>query len=179
MELEELKATLAALDRHLERLAASDARETERRTRRAVRSSLRPLAIGNVVQVAFGLLAILLGVATWRSDLVRFGDVFISGVVVHAYGAATIGLAVATLVMIGRIDQAGPVLAVQKRLAELRRLLITAAYALGMTWWVLWVPFGIAIFRVAFGVDLFAHAPDVALVLVASGVVGKVGLEPT
>lgn len=54
---------------------------------------------------------------------------------------------------------------IQRRLGELRRVHISAAYVLGMSWWMLWFPFLIVSFRAAFGADLYAMNPSFALLM--------------
>lgn len=172
MELDDLKQALAALDNRFDREVAVREQALQQPRSTALRRSLRPLALGQLVQAAMGILSILIGVAAWRSDAGDFGGVFFSGLIMHVYGVAMIALAVVTRSRISRLDDAGPVVAVQRRLAELRRLNIAAGYVLGMSWWVLWIPFAIVIFRVSSGVDLYALNPAVALTMAAGGAVG-------
>jgi hypothetical protein len=172
MELDDLKHALTALDRRLDRQVSIQEQANLHSRRASVGRSLRPLAVGQLAQAAAGILCILLGVAAWQSDIQEFGGLFFSGVAVHAYGVAMVALAVITRLSIGRVDQAGPVVEIQRRLAELRRLNIRAAYVLGMSWWVLWFPFLIVTLRAAFGADLYETNPSFAQLMVCCGLIG-------
>jgi serine/threonine-protein kinase len=174
MELDDLKQALTALDRKLDRQVAIQERVLHQRNSAAVSRSLRPLARGQIVQAIGGILSILLGVAAWRSAMDQMGGLFFSGVLVHVYGVAMVATAILTRIAIRPADDSGPVLVIQRRLAELRRLNVRVAYVLGMSWWFLWVPFLIVGVRVAFGADLYAINPAMTHFLVCCGVVGLV-----
>ena len=172
MELDDLKQALSVLDRKLDRQVAIQEQALQQRRRPAIARSLRPLAHGQIVQAIAGILSILLGVAAWRGDMDQMGGLFVSGVLVHVYGVAMVAAAILTRAAVARVDDSGPVLEIQRRLAELRRLNIRVGYVLGMSWWFLWVPFLIVFFRVAFGADLYALNPAMAQLLVSFGVIG-------
>ena len=173
MELDEFKSAWQSLDARLARDNALNLQLLrERRTDKA-RSSLRPLAWGQALQMAFGLAFIVLGGLLWmtRPDV---ASVIVAGVVVHAYGVACIVLAGATLPAIARIDYAAPVLEIQTALARVRKLYIIGGMVAGLPWWFLWVPI-LMVLAALVGVDLAARAPGLVWGGMAVGAAGLLG----
>lgn len=172
MELDDLKQALTALDRRFDEQVAVQERALRLLATSRITRSLRPLALGQIAQAAAGILSILLGVTAWQTDMDNLGGQFFSGLAVHLYGVAMVALAVLTHVAIARIEDDGPLVATQRRLAELQSLNIRAGYFLGMSWWVLWVPFLIVTFWAAFGADLYSLNPAFAQLAVFVGLIG-------
>lgn len=174
MELDDLKSAWKALDRRLERDATIHLQLLRERRLDKARGSLRPLYIGQILQMLWGLGFILLGALLW-STKPDVAAVIAAGVVVHAYGVVCIIAAGIVLGGIGRIEYAAPVLEIQKRLAHVRRAYIVSGMVAGLPWWFLWVPLLIVLLGLA-GVDLYAHTP--ATVWIGLGV-GALGLLAT
>jgi hypothetical protein len=174
MELDELKSAWQALDRRFERQSALQLDlHRERRIDRA-RSSLRPLFLGQIAQILFGLVFILLAAMLW-STKPEAASVIAAGVVVHAYGIACLVLAGLVLGGIRRIDYAESVLDIQTHLARLRRLYVLSGMIAGLPWWFLWVPILMVLAGLG-GANLYARAPS----LVWTGLgVGAAGLLAT
>jgi hypothetical protein len=173
MELDEFKSAWKSLDARLARdNALSLQLLRDRRTDKA-RSSLRPLFWGQLAQMAFGLVFIVLGGLLWstRPDV---ASVIVAGVVVHLYGLACAVLAGATLAGIGKIDYAAPVLEIQKALARVRKLYIVGGIVAGLPWWFLWVPL-LIVLSALIGVDLVARAPGMVWIGLAVGAIGLLG----
>ncbi|MFT3762379.1 MAG: serine/threonine protein kinase [Pseudoxanthomonas sp.] len=101
--------------------------------------SLRPLFWGQVLQMLLGAGMVVLGVACWQRNL-HLPGYLIAGIVVHAYGVACIALGGITLGLIGSLDLAAPVLKIQKQLSTLRRFYAFNGMAVGLPWWVMWLP---------------------------------------
>lgn len=178
MEPDALKAAWQALDR---RLALHDRIELEHlRERRLdrVRGTLRPLAWGQLAQIAFGLGFVLLASLLWmRAGTPPRGlpmGTLLAGIVVHAYGVAAIALAGETLRRLRGIDYAAPVLDIQKQLAALRRSHVLSGMVAGLPWWFLWVPILVVLAGLG-GVDLWARAPGVVWIGLAVGAAGLLG----
>lgn len=171
MELDDLRGAWQALGRALERHNDLASRQFRDRTLERARSSLRPLQRGQVVQIAFGILAVVLGVSVWHRHL---HDVALlaAGIVVHVYGIALIATGSVVLALIGRIDYTAPVVEIQTALARLHRTYLRTGLSLGMVWWVLWIPFTLAGFDAAFGVDLYAHMAGPIHWMIAASVIG-------
>ena len=123
MEPDELKHIWQALGRQLERQEAIHLQLFRERKLQRARGSLRPLFWGQIVQILFGCLFLLLATLFWSVGP-HPAHVVLAGIVVHAYGIGTIIVAGMTLGMIGGalfllgrvVDQAG---AVQAELDEM------------------------------------------------------------
>lgn len=157
MELDDLKGAWKALERQLERGNALQLQQLRDRKLDGLRRGLSPLCWGQALQIAFGAAIVLASVAFWG----RHGDepaMLATGVVMHAYGVATIAAGGITLGLVGRIDYAAPVVQIQKRLAALRRFYVISGLCVGLPWASLWVLVLVMLARAA-GVDLYARAP--------------------
>ena len=178
MELDELKNAWQSLDRRLERQNTISLQLLKDDRNRRMRSSLRPLFWGQLAQMVFGLVFVLLAAALW----IRPGSIpvdlpwhlLVAGVLVHAFGIATLALAGCTLGLIRTIDYAAPVLAIQKQLSKLRRFYIVSGMIVGLPWWFMWVPVLMVLVALG-GTDLYAKAPSV----VGRDGLGVVGLLAT
>lgn len=171
MELDQLRDAWQSLGRILERqhdLALTQWRE--RRLERA-RARLNPLVFGQALQIAFGALTLALGIATWSHAGTSVAQ-FATGIALHVYGVALVASAIVVLSLVGRIDYTAPVVAIQIALARLRRTYIATGLALGLPWWFLWVPYAIAIVRVATGVDLCRHMAGPLAWMLGVGIAG-------
>ena len=170
MEPDELKHIWQALGRQLERQEAIHLQLFRERKLQRARGSLRPLFWGQIVQILFGCLFLLLATLFWSVGP-HPAHVVLAGIVVHAYGIGTIIVAGMTLGAIRRIDYAAPVVAIQKQLASLRRLYLVNGMVAGLPWWFLWI----AILQVLAGlsdVDLLAKAPSLVWSGSAIGIAG-------
>lgn len=171
MELDDMKLAWQTLDRRLELRNALDLDLLRERKQDKMKSGLRPLVLGQILQMLFGLVFIALAVLLW-SEKPQAASVIAAGVIVHAYGIVCILMAGVTLGRISRIDYAAPVLAIQRQLAKVRQAYVISGLIAGLPWWFLWLPILMVLLALA-GVNLFAHAPS--LVWMGSGV-GVVGL---
>ena len=170
MELEELKTTWETLNQHMKRESAiSLALYTDRKLT-AVRSRLRPLFLGQILQLFFGLGFLLLAVLLWSTRPTAV-SVIIAGIVIHAYGVACVILAGVVMGAIARIDYAGSVLEIQEKLARVRRAYILAGIIAGLTWWFLWIPLLMVLLALVH-VNLYSNAPALVWAGSAVGVVG-------
>jgi len=170
MELDELKLAWQTLDRHFERQYALDFHRFKSAKGDKLRSSLRPLFIGQLLQMLFGIAFIVLAAMLWsrKPDAL---PIIIAGIAVHAYGVACIILAGVTLSQIQRIDLSAPVVDIQKQLARLRTTYIYSGIIAGMPWWFLWVPILMVLAAFA-GLNLYAHAPGVIWIGLGIGIAG-------
>ncbi len=138
MELDDFKQAWQTLDARLDRQNEISLRlYTDGKLEKA-RAGLRPLFWGQVLQVAFGVLLMLLAGSFWfdHRDVL---PLLVSGLIVHAYGLAITLIGGITLAMIHRIDYAAPVLGIQQQLAQLRRFYIRNGLIAGLSWWLLWM----------------------------------------
>ncbi|NVJ04308.1 serine/threonine protein kinase [Myxococcus sp. AM001] len=170
MELDELKQAWQTLGRQLERNEAIGRQLLRDQKLAGARKSLLPLAVGQSLQILFGIACILLGVACW-SQHAGVPHVLAAGITLHAYGIAIILLGGITLGRLRRIDYSSPVLTIQKDVLALRRLYIRGGMAAGLPWWMLWVPAAMVLAALV-GVDLYARAPVMVWSGLASGILG-------
>jgi hypothetical protein len=171
MELDDLKSAWQVLDRRLEQQAALNLHLFKQDKLDRMRSSLRPLFWGQILQILFGAATVLFAVSFWTQHR-DVPHLLLTGLIMHVYGVATIIFAGVTLGHISRIDHAAPVLAIQKQLAQLRRVYIINGLSVGLPWWVLWVTLMQIVFMNAFGADLYTNLGDWLWGCYASGVLG-------
>lgn len=171
MELDDFKQAWQTLDRRLERQNTINLRlYTDGKLEKA-RARLRPLVLGQVTQIVFGVLLMLIAGSFW----VAHRDVphlLVSGLIVHAYGLAITILAGVTLGKINQIDYAAPVLGIQLQLAHLRRFYVRGGLFAGLAWWLLWIPVAMILLMAAFGADLYINAPSAVWGGAGVGIVG-------
>lgn len=173
MELEEMKKAWERLDQRLDQQLKYSQKLFLDTQLTKVRKGLRPLFWGQVVQVMFGVLVILFGVASWRNHLGVIHQM-IPGILIHVYGVLTIMSAGVVMSLIGKIDYTAPVGTIQTQLDRLRAVHIHTSLALGLSWWLIWIPFFVALFGFV-GADLAVKAPSFIIISVAIGVIGILG----
>lgn len=171
-DIDDLKRAWQQLDQRLARQEALLLEGRRQRRLDTVRASLRSLRWGQRLQIPFGILVVVLSIASWRSrwDIV---NVRIAAMVMQAYGIALIASGAWTLTLLDRLDYGAPVLEIQRRLAEVRRWYVWSGLANGMAWWLLWVPALIMLGGVAHR-DIVARGPWVLGGYAAACVVGLV-----
>lgn len=133
------------------------------------RSGLRPLIVGQVLQLVIG--AIITGFAAefWIAHIHKV-PLLVSGLFLHAYGIMFIAFAVRDLALISGMEYSAPVLTIQKQLAQLRGWHIRAAVWYAMTSSVVWLP-GMLIALHYLGGDMLFDKPHKYVWLVSSAVV--------
>ncbi len=154
MELDDLKTTWQALDRKLEQQRTLSLQVIRDGKLAAARRGLRPLWLGQLVQIVAGLCLMLLFAPIW---IARIGTLhlMVPALLLHAYGLILVLFAVRTLHLIGCIDYAAPVLRIQRQLAELRRWRTRVEWPLfGIVGCFIWIPLLLMIFS-ALGADLW------------------------
>lgn len=174
MDSNEMKLAWQELNRRLDRQEAVISGQLQMTQLKRARFALWPLFAGQLLQILFGIAFILLGTATWRLDA-GIPHILVSGVVMHVYGVVLIILAGVLLGRMQKIDYSAPVTSIQLQLAGLRVLYIRCGMGAGLPWWVLWVPFSIAMSAAIFGVDMYARMPLALNVAIAFGFVGLLG----
>ena len=138
---------------------------TRRELMDRVRSSLRPLMRGQMIQILVGVAFIVLGAQCWaRNTIVPHR--LISGIIVHVYGVVLIGSAAAVSTRIRRIDYSQPVDQVRSSLDSLKYVYLRVGPLVGFPWWLLWIPTAVAL-----GFDFVLH-PNSVLPSLILGVVG-------
>lgn len=173
MEPDDIKSAWQALDRHLQRQHTLELHRFREEKLRRMRSGLRPLFWGQLLQLLLGAGIVLLAATLWSTHP-RAVAVIVAGVLVHAYGVACIIGAGATVGAMAKIDNAAPVLEIQKQLARVRKTYVIGGMVLGIPWWFLWVPFVMVLAGLA-GVDVYARAPSFVAWSMAVGMAGMLG----
>lgn len=159
MDMHELESAWKALD---QRLATQGAALEDLRRRSGLRAAgarLRWLWLGQVPQLVVGLLIALWAGGYWTSHLAE-PHLVVYGLVIHLYGIALLGAAVAQVAMLSRLDFQAPVLKVQRQLNDLAKLRIRAERALLLAGFIVWLPMMLVAAR-AVGFDLWRHQPAV------------------
>ena len=131
-----------------------------------VRSSLRPLFRGQLIQMVIGIIIIILGVQCWVRNM-HVPHRLISGAILHVYGILLIGAAANVCTKINRIDYSEPVDRVRSGLDKVKNAYLRFGALIGFSWWLLWIPTAVAA-----GLDDVMH-PNA---LIPSLIVGVVGL---
>lgn len=172
MELDDLKTAWQALNANLVRQNALNLALLRERKLETARHLLRPLAWGQSLQMAAGALLALASGAFWVAHR-SVPHLLVCGLLMHAYGLVLILFGARMHVLLGRLDFGGPVLELQRRLAELRRFYGRGGLWIGLPWWVLWMLLLEMVFVAAFGADLYANlAPKVVAWQFAAGFAG-------
>lgn len=173
MELDELKAIWQRMEQYFERENRLRLEMLREQKMGRMRTSLRPLQVTMTLQIVAGVLVLLLAAALWSTKPAAL-PVILAGVVVHAYGIGCLITAGVVLAAIRRIDYAAPVVLVQSGLARVRRAYGIGVLVAGLTWWFLWVPLLMVLLGVVH-VNLYAHAPSVIWIGLATGAAGWLG----
>lgn len=171
MQIDEMKSAWQALDRRLSQQHALNL-EMFRDTRMGkLRSGLRPLVIGQAVQMLFGIALATWAVAFWvphRGVL----HLLVCGLLVQGFGLLMIMSSGEVLARIRKLDHGAPVAELQRRLAELRAWRVRVeAPVNALVGCFIWVP--VLVMNLAwFGFDVWVRVPGFAFWAMASSVVG-------
>lgn len=170
MELEEMQAAWARIDRKLDEHLTLSRNAIREAINQRASGRLRPLFWGQIVQILVGTVIIVLAVAYWSGNL-KEPHRFVCGLVMHVYGVVAIMLAGMTLSAISAIEWSGPVSEIQRKLDRLRSLRIVAGAIVGLSWWVLWPPFAQVVFGLL-GADFYAIATATFVWSIIGGIGG-------
>jgi hypothetical protein len=165
MELDELKAGWQVLDQRVARLEAV----TPNKGRGGVRAELRPLVIGQVIQLAAGA-ALAMAAGSFWFEHRESPNLLVTGLLLHLYGIAMIVAAARNLFLVGRVNEAIPVLELQSRVATLRAWRIREGRGFGIVGCFMWVALVVWGFGLL-GVDIVATRPAFVGFLMVTAVV--------
>lgn len=132
MDLDEMKQAWTQLKSRVERLERSD---RGGRVQRALRGTRRGdwIAIGGSVVLA-------LWAGSFWFDHRDVLHLVVAGLALHVYAVVAIILGALQLRTLAAIDYGAPIVTLSRQLAGLARLRIRCSLALGLPWWLLWVP---------------------------------------
>ncbi len=171
MELEELKAAWEQLERRVE---VAEVRLEDYRAERAagtLRRLLLQLTAGQAIQIAVAMAVILVAAPFWIEHRHTL-HLLVAGLSLHIYGIALICVCVMQILMIGQIYYTESVVVCQRRTLALRRLRILSGLALGLPWWILWIPATMVGAERFVGTDLYQQSPGWIQSCVLIGVAG-------
>lgn len=131
-----------------------------------VRTSLRPLFRGQIIQILIGVIIIILGAQCWGANT-HVPHRLACGLILHVYGILVIGVAASVCTRINRIDYSEPVDRVRSKLDNVKNVYLRFGAVIGFPWWLMWIPVGVAA-----GFDSIIHPNS----LIPSLVVGVIGL---
>lgn len=166
-ELDDLKTAWQTLNRNLERQHTLALHQFKESKLKRLRSGLRPLVIGQIIQIICGAILSILGGSFWF-DHIGVAHLMFYGISLHAYGIMLIVFAARDLFLIQRLDYAAPVLALQKQIADLRNWHVRAGIWFGITGCFIWIPLMLMIFY-KLGADVWMRKPGVVGWFVLSG----------
>lgn len=154
MELDDLKVAWRELDRRLDASLALNRRTlTELRLDKA-RSALRPLTGVLVYELLSGIVAALL-CGSFLADHIDDAKFAVPAAALLVVAAFTIAAAVRQLALIGRIDYAAPVVAIQRELAALRATRVRTTRWLLLLSPLLWTPLAVVAAKGLWGFDSY------------------------
>lgn len=119
MELDDMKLAWQRLDHKLERQQTLGRQLFRENRLGRLRRGLMPLFFGQAVQVVFGILFSGWAAAFWIPRI-HVPHLLACGLLVQAYGLMLIVLGARMLYLLLQVDYSAPVVAIQRRLAELR-----------------------------------------------------------
>lgn len=131
-----------------------------------VRTSLRPLFRGQIIQILIGVILMALAAQCWARNT-HVPHRLICGVILHVYGLLVVAAAGSVCTRIKRIDYSETVDQVRSRLDVVKNVYLRFGSVIGFPWWLMWIPLAVAA-----GLDIIMHPNS----LIPSLVVGVIGL---
>lgn len=157
MEIEELKELWARGEGRLEASMRLNTLLLQQTNLQSAAASLRRLSFGALVEPVVNLIAVVL-LGSFAADHVREPRFLAPAIALGIYAIALLAAGVRQIVDIRSVDYDEPVVAIQKKLEELRvRRIRTTLWTLLFAP-LMWVPLSIVALRGVFGVDLYAVA---------------------
>ncbi len=157
MELDDLKQAWQDIDQQLKKNNALQLEMFREARIDKLRMNLRPLLLGQILQTIIGL-SMLFFLGSLDENLDFFYQKF-SNVILIGYALTLTALGGAMVVNISEIDHASPVIGIQQRLVNLRKIYMLSMSWVGMSWWFLWIPALIVAAKSIAGINLFSIDP--------------------
>ena len=165
MELDELKAGWKVLDQRVARLEALATGNGHG----GVRAELRPLLIGQAIQIVAGV-ALAVAAGSFWFDHRGTPNLLATGLLLHLYGIAMVVAAARNVFLVGHVNEAAPVVELQRRVATLRAWRIREGRWFGIVGCFMWVALIVWAFGLL-GVDIVAARPAFVGFLLLTAVV--------
>ena len=159
MELDDMKQAWQQLNQRLEQQQALNLRMYREGRLDKLRHGLRPLVWGQSIQLAFGVLFMLLGTAYWTGHL-GVAHQIVLGAMVQVFGILMVAFAGRILFLVLETDYTAPVLQIQRRLAQLRSWRVRVeAPVFAVVGSFIWIPLCLMEIHWEVGVDIWARWP--------------------
>jgi hypothetical protein len=171
MELDDLKTAWRDLERRLDESEATTRALRHDIKMDRTRSALRRLFAGQAVMAAIWLGATIVVAPFWVQHRAAT-HLLVAGLALHLYCVLGIISCAVQITWLASIDYAAPVVALQRKLAGLRRVRIWSQLVLGLPMWVLWVVATMVGAKWLAGIDLYAQSPGWIHVSLLIGVAG-------
>ncbi len=173
MELDEMKLAWQSLDRQMERRYALDFEHYRERKLTSARRHLLPVKIALIARMLLGVAIIAIAASFWGAHI-GSTHLVVSGVLLQVYGLLMVISAAWEMQLLGDVDYAAPVLAIQSRLEKFRAWRVRTMPIWMVTGCFVWIPMTLIVFKAWLGADIYERAPAVVLYFVGSGVVTMV-----
>jgi serine/threonine-protein kinase len=145
LERDELKLAWRMLEARLEREHAPNLGRFRHERLPRVRNALWPIAAAQAIQLLLGALMFVWFALFWTEHR-ALPHLLALGAIGQLWSAALVGLAVAQLVGVARVDYSAPVLAIQKHIAALRAQRVRTAPFLMVSGCLMWLPVTLVVF---------------------------------
>ena len=132
MDLDEMKQAWTQLQARVDRLEQASRGD---RVRGALRGTRRRDWLAIAGWVVFALWA-----GSFWFDHREVPHLLVAGLALHGYAIAAIVLGALQLRALAALDHGAPIVTLQRQLAALAQLRARCSLALGLPWWLLWVP---------------------------------------
>lgn len=178
MELEDLKTAWQQLEHRVEVAEIRLHEYREQRTVGALRRLLMRMTAGQAIQAVLSVMAIAVAAPFWIQHR-HIPHLLIAGLTLHIYGVAMVCSCVVQILLIGQIYYTESVVMCQRRTLEFQRLRVLSSLALGLPWWILWIPVTMVGAERFMGTDLYQVSPgwiQVSLVIGLCGIGASIGV---
>lgn len=154
MDLDDMKALWTAYDRKLEASMRLNTHLLAQANLGKVRTSLRSLGRGLAIELAFNVIAVLL-IGSFAADRVSELRFFVPALVLGLYAIAIAASCAWQIARLSNVDYDEPVLAIQRKLDELRIRRVAFTRWILLTSPLMWGPLLVVLLRAA-GIDAYA-----------------------
>jgi hypothetical protein len=178
MELEDLKTAWDQLERRVEIAETKLQTYSEQRAVGSLKRRVMHLTAGQFIQAVLWVFAIAVAAPFWIEHR-HVLHLLIAGLTLHLYGIGVVCICVLQILVMGQIYYTESVVLCQRRILRLQRLRILTGLALGLPWWVLWIPVTMVGAERWMGIDLYQVSPGwihLSLVVGWAGMAATVGV---
>lgn len=173
MDLDELKKAWHTLDLRLQKQNEIQSELFHENRIQRIRTAMLPLALSH-----FGIIVLcMLGVFIMSRDPpsnTTPATVWYCAIFSSLYFLGVVALSFVALLRYGQIDYSAPVMHIQEQIARLDKAHAQCSMFAGAMWFLIWLPFGVAIFYNFTGVNVATHLS--AAHWIANAAVGAIGV---